>query len=89
MYNNKKLECVEMLNKYKQDFDQNGYISPVRIISKDDATKHRKILEKTESKLGNMHYQSKLHTILRSAYELAICPKILDIVEKIPPKPWI
>lgn len=83
MYNIKKLECAEMLNKYKRDFDQNGFISPVRIISKDDATKHRKILEKTESKLGNMHYQSKLHTILRSAYELAICPKILDIVEKI------
>ena len=71
------------LEKYKQDYLKNGFISPIRIITEIEAKQHRDTLEKTESKLGNMHYQSKLHTILRSAYELAIHPNILDIVEKI------
>ena len=71
------------LDQYKQDYLKNGFISPVKIISDQEAKKHRDILENTEKVLGNMHYQSKLHTILKSAYELAIHPNILDIVEKI------
>ena len=73
---------MNSLDQYKQDYLQNGFISPVRIISDQESKKHRDILENTEKVLGNMHYQSKLHTILKSAYELAIHPNILDIVEK-------
>ena len=70
------------LDRYKKDYNENGFISPVRIISSDEAKRHRGILENTEKILGNMHYQSKIHTILKSAYELATHQNILDIVEK-------
>mgnify|MGYP000966442281 CR=1 FL=1 len=69
-------------DRYKKDYNENGFISPVRIISSEDAKRHRDILENTEKILGNMHYQSKIHTILKSAYELAAHQNILDIVEK-------
>ena len=70
------------LDRYKKDYNENGFISPVRIISSEEAKKHRDILENTEKILGNMHYQSKIHTILKSAYELATHQNVLDIVEK-------
>jgi len=73
---------MKNLDRYKQEYNQNGFISPVRIISSEEAKKHRSILENTEKILGNMHYQSKIHTILKSAYELATHQNILDIVEK-------
>ena len=71
------------LNKYQQDYNENGFIYPVKIISIEEAKKHREILENTEKVLGKMHYQSKIHTILKSAYELATHQNILDIVEKV------
>ena len=74
---------MKNLDRYKQEYNQNGFISPVRIISSEEAKKHRSILENTEKILGNMHYQSKIHTILKSAYELATHQNILDIVEKV------
>ena len=70
------------LERYKKDYNERGFIFPVRIISSEDAKKHRDILENTEKILGNMHYQSKIHTILKSAYELATHQNVLDIVEK-------
>jgi len=70
------------LDRYKKDYNENGFISPVRIISSEEAKRHRGILENTEKILGNMHYQSKIHTILKSAYELATHQNVLDIVEK-------
>ncbi len=73
---------MKNLDRYKQEYNQNGFISPVRIISSEEAKKHRSILENTEKILGNMHYQSKIHTILKSAYDLATHQNILDIVEK-------
>ena len=71
------------LKKLKNDYLKDGFVSPVRIISDDEAKTHRTFLEKTEMQLGNMHYQTKIHTILKSAFKLAIHPNILDIVEKI------
>ena len=71
------------LDRYQQDYNENGFISPVRIISFEEAKKHRDTLENTEKVLGNMHYQSKIHTILKSAYELATNKNILDMVEKV------
>ena len=67
------------LDRYKKDYNENGFISPVRIISSEEAKKHRDILENTEKILGNMHYQSKIHTILKSAYELATHKNILNL----------
>ena len=74
---------MKSLNRYQQDYNENGFIYPVKIISIEEAKKHREILENTEKVLGNMHYQSKIHTILKSAYELATHQNILDIVEKV------
>ena len=71
------------LEKYKNDFVLDGFISPVSIISENEARTHRELLENAEKKLGNMHYQSKIHTIFRSAFELATHPNILDIIKKI------
>ncbi len=73
---------MKSLDRYLQDYNENGFISPVKIISFEEARKHRDILENTEKVLGNMHYQSKIHTILKSAYELATHKNILNIVEK-------
>ena len=67
----------DLINNY----NDLGYISKIKIISENEALNHRMILEKTEKKIGNLHYKSKVHTILKSPYELAINNKILDIVE--------
>lgn len=59
-----------------------GYISPVRLISEDQARTHRTQLEEAETSLGNLHYRSKMHTIHTSPMELATLPSVLDIVER-------
>ena len=56
---------MQLLEKYSQDYLKKGFTSPVKIISEKEAKKHRNILESTEKVLGNMHYQSKLHTIIK------------------------
>ena len=48
------------LEKYKDDFILDGFISPVSITSENEARTHRDLLENAERKLGNMHYQSKI-----------------------------
>jgi len=64
-------------------YDKDGYLSPIDIITKDEAKNHRNRLELAENKIGSLHYKSKVHTIIKSAYELATNRKMLDIVEKI------
>ena len=39
-------------------------------------------MERAEARLGPLHYRDKVHTVLRSAYELAIHPTLLDVVEQ-------
>ena len=39
--------------------------------------------EDAEKKLGPIHYKSKVHTVLKSAFDLATNKNILDVVEKI------
>tara|TARA_Y100000590_G_C15597482_1_gene968633 strand:- start:57 stop:848 length:792 start_codon:yes stop_codon:yes gene_type:complete len=65
--------------KYKDD----GFITNIPIISKEDAYIHRNALENAEKKIGNLHYKTKVHTILKSPYKIAINKIILDIVEKL------
>ena len=74
---------MKVIEKYKQEYSENGFLSPIRIISSAETKKHRQILEDTEKILGNLHYQSKMHTILKSAYDLATNKSILDIVENL------
>ncbi len=37
----------------------------------------------TEKKIGNLHYQAKVHTILKSPYTLASDTRVLDFVESL------
>ncbi|MEZ5926792.1 MAG: phytanoyl-CoA dioxygenase family protein [Hyphomicrobiaceae bacterium] len=62
-------------------YERDGFISPVAIISQTEALEHRRRLEAAEAKIGPLHYKTKVHTILRSAYELATHPNVLDVVE--------
>ena len=65
------------------DYFEKGFLSPVDIIDESKALYHRKKLEDAEKKLGTLHYKSKVHTVLKSAFDLATHNSILDIVEMI------
>lgn len=62
-------------------YQQNGFVSAVDIISAKTALKHRQILESAESRVGSLHYKPKVHTILKSPFELATNARLLDVVE--------
>ncbi len=64
-------------------YNENGYISGVRIISPEIAAAHRHQLETAEISQGTLHYKPKIHTIFQSPHELAILPNVLDIVEQL------
>jgi len=69
------------LESYSQQYQRDGFLSGIDILSSASALRHRQALESAESKVGSLHYKTKVHTILRSAYELSIDPGLLDIVE--------
>lgn len=71
------------LDNYKACYDRYGFISPVRFFSTEEAAEHRKIMETAEASIGNLHYKAKVHTILRSPYQLASHKNILDVVERL------
>jgi ectoine hydroxylase-related dioxygenase (phytanoyl-CoA dioxygenase family) len=64
-----------------ESYDRDGFLSPVDILSADEATGHRARLDEAERHIGPLHYKAKVHTILRSPYELATHPRVLDTVE--------
>ena len=70
-------------HSYAEAYRRDGYVSAVPIIGLQDAQQHRTRLEHAESQVGPLHYQSKIHTLLRSPLELATQPQVLDIVEAI------
>ena len=63
---------------------RDGFISGIPILTKAKALHHRELLERAETALGHpLHYLNKVHTAMRSPYELATHPRLLDIVEAI------
>ena len=62
-------------------YARDGFLSPVDIISAEQAAAHRARLEEAEAEVGPLHYKTKVHTILRSPLELATAPRVLDLVE--------
>lgn len=70
------------LAEIKADYERDGYVSGIELISEAEAQHHRKRLESAEQEFGNMHYKSKAHTLLTSPLELATMPSTLDIVEQ-------
>ncbi len=71
------------LKRVKRAYDQSGFFSPVTVLSEPEALRHRRIIEDAERRIGTAHYKSKMHTILRSPYELATHPRILEVVAQI------
>jgi len=70
------------LARIKEDYEREGYVSGISILSPDEALHHRQKLEQAEENFGNMHYKSKIHSLLTSPYQLATMPTLLDIVEQ-------
>jgi len=67
----------------KDKFEIQGFISPVNILDEQQASEHRQSLENAEKQYGPLHYENKIHTILRSAAELVSHSNMLDTVEQI------
>ncbi len=65
------------------DYDAQGYLSPVDIISAGEAAAHRARMEEAEARFGPVHYRTKMHTVLTSPFELATSLRVLDIVERL------
>ena len=66
---------------YASTYNDDGFLSPVKLLEAEDARAHRLRMETAEKSLGSMHYKSKIHTLLTSPYELATLPAALDVVE--------
>ena len=71
------------LDLLQHDYERDGYVSSVGLLSEDEARTHRAALEWAEAEFGPMHYRSKAHTILKSPMELATLPAALDVVERL------
>lgn len=72
----------EQLTQIASDYEKQGFVSGVQILSDQSAANHRRRLEEAESKIGPLHYKVKIHTVLQSPLELATNPLLLDIVEQ-------
>ena len=65
-------------------YHRDGFISGIPILSKGESLHHREQLERAETALEHsLHYFNKVHPVMRSPYELATHPRLLDIVETI------
>ncbi len=63
------------------DYLRDGVVWPVPIVDGEEAAQHRGELESAEATIGPLHYINKIHTVMRSPYELATHPAVLDVVE--------
>lgn len=61
-------------------FRRDGFLAPVRVMDAAEAATHRERMESAEAAFGHLHYQAKVHTILRSPLELATHPRVLETV---------
>ena len=62
-------------------YARDGFLSPVDILTAEEAAYHRACMEEVEANIGPVHYKTKVHTILRSPLALATNPRVLDVVE--------
>lgn len=69
------------IDQIASDYERDGYVPPVPILTEAESAQHRERLEALEAAEGQIHYKAKLHTVMTSPYELATDPKVLDIVE--------
>ena len=64
-----------------KDYEANGYVSGIPILTEAEAAEHRRRLDDAEAAQGPLHYKAKLHTVMTSPLELATHPRVLDMVE--------
>ena len=69
------------MDQVSREYEKDGYISGVDILTEEEAGRHRLKLEETELKIGSIHYKAKVHTILLSPLEMATHRRVLDVVE--------
>lgn len=70
------------LHQLRDAYQRDGFVSGVEILSESEALRHRTAMEAAETSFGPLHYEAKVHTILRSPHELATHPTVLDLVEQ-------
>lgn len=70
------------LQQLRETYQLDGFVSGVDILSESEARRHRSAMETAEATFGPLHYESKVHTILVSPYELATLSNVLDVVEQ-------
>ncbi len=71
------------MSNYKQQYQADGYLTAIRLLSAQEAGNQRTILEQAEAQVGPLHYKTKIHTLLRSPFEVATRPEVLDIIEEL------
>ncbi|MAF00497.1 MAG: hypothetical protein CME00_10250 [Geminicoccus sp.] len=74
-------EARMQASEIRDIYDRDGYIAPLRLFSEDEAQAHRAIMEQTEAEHGKLHYKYEMHPVLRSPWEIATNPVLLDAVE--------
>ena len=72
-------ECTPA-DDWRERFARDGFLSPIRILDRSEALAHRRRMERAERSFGDLHYQGKVYTILRSPMELATHPRVLEVV---------
>lgn len=72
------------MNVIRDKFVTDGYVTGLQVLTTDEALLHRGHLERAEHNLGgSLHYLNKVHTTLKSPFDLATHPTIVDAVESI------
>ena len=67
----------------RETWERDGYVSPLRVFDETTAKAHRAVMEQTEAEHGKLHYKYKMHSVLRSPWEIATNETLLDAVEAI------
>jgi len=67
----------------KSVYEEQGFFSPLPVISSQEAQQAKLEFERAEETLGPLHYQDKIHTVLKSAWQLATHRTLLDAVEEV------
>jgi ectoine hydroxylase-related dioxygenase (phytanoyl-CoA dioxygenase family) len=70
------------LQQLRDSYQRDGFVSGVKILSESEVLRHRTAMETAEATFGPLHYEGKVHTILRSPHELATHSNVLDVVER-------
>lgn len=71
---------AEQLPAIAERYERDGVVV-ADILDDVETVAHRRALDIGEAALGPLHYMNKVHTVMRSPYDLATHPRVLDIVE--------